>query len=386
MKPKFFKTQNIAAIALISALISPAFTWSLVQADAETVNCSVSGSFSIASGVVTGNTACTGTATIPNTVTSIGENAFKDATGLIEVLFEAGSSLDSIGESAFQGSSYLSSVVFRGNAPTIDQFAFHAIHGDPTFASPYAATGFEIGVDGLWNGIPMVKFVDCGVSGYAIFSGDGTSLNGRNACTGSLTIPSGVTSIGDMAFYGDTAITSVVIPQTVTAIGSQAFQNASSLTAIRFGGNAPTLGSNVFSGITNATVYASVGATGFATNSLGKWNSMPLRQPAWASVKPRIMGRPFATAGGRNKLTANKGTWFGGPNPLITYKWYTCNSAITIPRENIPAGCSRIGGANTNQLAVKLAYKGKFIAVAVTGKATGSSATTWVSKTTSRVS
>jgi len=479
VKPKFFKTQNIAAIALISALISPAFTWSLVQADAETVNCSVSGSFSIASGVVTGNTACTGTATIPNTVTSIGENAFKDATGLIEVLFEAGSSLDliaagafqnatnlvsielppsvmgiggdaflsatslasinipaavqsiggfafygassltqiafdgvstlsavgsftffgsgltsieipasvnSIGESAFQGSSYLSSVVFRGNAPTIDQFAFHAIHGDPTFASPYAATGFEIGVDGLWNGIPMVKFVDCGVSGYAIFSGDGTSLNGRNACTGSLTIPSGVTSIGDMAFYGDTAITSVVIPQTVTAIGSQAFQNASSLTAVRFGGNAPTLGSNVFSGITNATVYASVGATGFATNSLGKWNGMPLRQPAWASVRPRITGRPFATAGGRNKLTANKGTWFGGPNPLITYKWYTCNSAITIPRENIPAGCSRIGGANTNQLAVKLAYKGKFIAVAVTGKATGSPATTWVSKTTARVS
>ena len=479
MKRNFSKRRNIAAIALISALISPVFTWSPVQADAETVNCSVSGSFSIASGVVTGNTTCTGTATIPNTVTSIGENAFKDATGLIEVLFEAGSSLDliaagafqnainlvsielppsvmgiggdaflsatsltsinipaavqsiggfafygassltqitfdgvstlsaigsftffgsgltsieipasvnSVGESAFQGSSYLSSVVFRGNAPTIDQYAFHVIHGDPTFSSPYAATGFEVGIDGLWNGIPMVKYVNCGVSGYAIFSGDGTSLNGRNACTGSLTIPSGVTSIGDMAFYGDTAITSVVISRTVTAIGSQAFQNASNLTAIRFGGNAPNLGSNVFSGITNATVYASVGATGFPTNSLGKWNGMPLRQQAWASVKPRINGRPIATTDGRNKLTANKGTWFGGPNPLITYKWYTCNGAINSPRTAVPTNCTRINGATSDQLAVRLSYKGKFIAVAVTGRATGSPATTWVSKTTSRVS
>lgn len=409
VKPKFFRGRRIAVFALMSALISPGLTWSRVQADGETVSCSISGSFSVSGGVVTGNTTCIGVAAIPNTVTSIGNYAFKDATGVTEVLFEAGSSLQtlgvgafqnatnlasveipasvsSIGESAFQGSSYLSSIVFHGNAPTIAQYAFHVINGDPSFMSPYSATGFEVGPDGLWNGIPMAKFVNCSVSGRAIFSGDGASLTGRSACVGSLTIPSGVTSIGDMAFFGDTAITSVEVPRTVTAIGGQAFQDASNIMSITFRGNAPTLGSNVFSGITNATVFASVGATGFPTNSLGKWNGLPLRQPAWASVKPKITGKPFATVDGRNKLIANKGTWFGGPIPSITYKWYACNSAITAPIKAVPTNCTRINGATSDQLAVKMSQKGKYIAVAVTGRATGSPSTTWVSKTTSRVS
>ena len=41
--------------------------------------------------------------------------------------------------------------------------------------------------------------------------------------TGSYTIPNSVTSIGDMAFYGCTSLTSITIPNSVTSIGDDAF-------------------------------------------------------------------------------------------------------------------------------------------------------------------
>ena len=49
----------------------------------------------------------------------------------------------------------------------------------------------------------------------------------------SITIPDGVTSIGDFAFFGCMELTSVTIPDGVTSIGSWAFEECSGLTEIR---------------------------------------------------------------------------------------------------------------------------------------------------------
>ena len=57
------------------------------------------------------------------------------------------------------------------------------------------------------------------------------------ACPGGLTtisIPQGVTSIGDGAFLGSTGLTTISIPQGVTSIGMQAFAGCIGLTSIRF--------------------------------------------------------------------------------------------------------------------------------------------------------
>ena len=53
-------------------------------------------------------------------------------------------------------------------------------------------------------------------------------------CTGltSITIPEGVTTIGDYAFQSCRSLTSVTIPNSVTAIENAVFQYCSSLTAI----------------------------------------------------------------------------------------------------------------------------------------------------------
>ena len=52
----------------------------------------------------------------------------------------------------------------------------------------------------------------------------------------SITIPEGVTSIGDMAFYDCERLTSITIPDSVTSIGEGAFGNCSELTSVSFSG------------------------------------------------------------------------------------------------------------------------------------------------------
>ena len=75
-------------------------------------------------------------------------------------------------------------------------------------------------------------------------------------CNGltSFTIPSSVTSLGKYAFYYCRSLTSITIPSSVTSIGDNSFYHCDSLTEITFQGSAPTFGGNVFYNVT-ATAY-----------------------------------------------------------------------------------------------------------------------------------
>ncbi len=61
----------------------------------------------------------------------------------------------------------------------------------------------------------------------------------------SVTFPSGLTSIGTMAFYNCDALTSITLPSSLTSIGTQAFLNCDALISVTISGN-PTMGAQAF--------------------------------------------------------------------------------------------------------------------------------------------
>jgi hypothetical protein len=87
----------------------------------------------------------------------------------------------------------------------------------------------------------------------------------------SVTIPDSVTSIGYAAFYGCSGLRSATVGNSVTFIGSLAFEGCTSLTGAYFRGDAPrSVASDVFSGADKATVYYRPGTLGWGATFGGR--------------------------------------------------------------------------------------------------------------------
>ena len=82
----------------------------------------------------------------------------------------------------------------------------------------------------------------------------------------SITIPSSVTSIGDQAFDNCISLSSITIPSSVTSIGDQAFEGCSSLTSVTIPESVTSIGNSAFSdcsSLTSVTIPESVISIGY---------------------------------------------------------------------------------------------------------------------------
>ena len=86
-------------------------------------------------------------------------------------------------------------------------------------------------------------------------------------CSGltSLTLPAGITSIGDDAFYGCSGLTSLTIPDGVTQIDKNAFRDCTGLTSLNLPANIKRIGESAFencSGLTSLNLPAGITTIG----------------------------------------------------------------------------------------------------------------------------
>ncbi|MBQ5844805.1 MAG: leucine-rich repeat domain-containing protein [Alistipes sp.] len=151
--------------------------------------------------------------TIPDSVTEIGDTAFRDCSNLSSVTIP--DSVTDIGDEAFDLCSNLSSVTIPDSVISIGDTAFGRCSSLSSITIPNSVT--EIG-------------------GYAFF--ECSSLS-------SITIPDCVTSIANCTFYNCLSLLSVTIPDSVTSIGHAAFYGCKSLTSVYCKPTTPPTGSSV---------------------------------------------------------------------------------------------------------------------------------------------
>lgn len=101
------------------------------------------------------------------------------------------------------------------------------------------------------------------------YSGEPGAFSGCGTLR-AVTIPEGVTKIGDNSFAGCVSLQTVYVPTTVKEIGSGAFSNCPSLKRVIFAGDAPSHGSYVFDASLNVSVIYRKGTSGWEDTWAGR--------------------------------------------------------------------------------------------------------------------
>ena len=206
---------------------------------------------------------------IPNTVTSIGSEAFYQNITLSAI--DIPSSVTSIEGYAFTGCSNLTEFTVGASNPN-----FTAVNGVLFNKDLSSLLSYPAGKSGAYT-IPSTT-TSLGIGAFSSCA----KLTG-------ITIPVSISSIGDNAFYQCSGLTSINIPSTVTTIGNAAFSGCTALKSITANSVTPisfSLTSEVFSFINkdSCTLYVPNGLTS-SYKTANQWkNFMNIVGPASTGI------------------------------------------------------------------------------------------------------
>jgi formylglycine-generating enzyme required for sulfatase activity len=186
--------------------------------------------------------------TIPNGVTSIENNTFSNCTSFTGITI--GDSVTSIGEQAFSGCTNLVSIAIPDNVTSIGNGAFS---GCTKLAGVTIGSGVtKIGYGAFQNCTNLTSII---IPDSVISIGDSAYDGAFQSCTSliNITIGNSVTSIVNSTFFGCTSITSIIIPDNVSSIEDKAFYHCTRLASVTIGSGVTKIGETAFSGCTNLT-------------------------------------------------------------------------------------------------------------------------------------
>jgi hypothetical protein len=224
---------------------------------------------------------------LPSVITSIGSGAFRNCTGLKEVII--GNSLSVIANNAFDGCANLASIVIGSSVSTIGTSAFSNCYLLSNLVIANSVTSIEGNAFRNCSSISELKF--------------GNAL----------------TNIGNSAFYGCSGIRKVTFGSSVATLGTSVFANCNGIKTIVFKGQNPPgfVGGGAFpyTLYSTATIFVPQGRTSAYMESVYWSNFENYAEVGLSTSTPTVYGLIYTPGNGpsKEKPVRLKGALLSGP-------------------------------------------------------------------------